>query len=220
MLTERNYGGEFLISKANGNRSMNKGILAASQVVLAGTLLGLVSIGALSAVGAAVAGNTGNGTITASPTVAAGTPAGVYRATCIEPGANVGSFRVEGPDGVEIGTAVVAVAFAGGGLGFTIADGATDFVAGDSFTITVTDAAATAEGQYKVHNPDATDGTQTVAAIAWDATTTGVGETAAITVVDCDAEVDSARIDWGTLDTDEKAAATADLRALGIKVRT
>ncbi len=92
---------------------------------------------AYAAVSAARAGNTGNGTMTANPTTAAGVKAGVYTLTCIEPAANAGRFRLEDPDGIEVGEPTVAVAFAGV-LGFTIADGATDFLAGDAFDITVT----------------------------------------------------------------------------------
>lgn len=86
--------------------------------------------------GAAVAGNTGNGTITASPTITAGAKEGVYTITMIEPGTNVGTFVVEDPDGIEIGRGTVAVAFSAGGVAFTIADGSTDFIAGDAFTVT------------------------------------------------------------------------------------
>lgn len=39
---------------------------------------------------------------------------------------------------MQIGDGVVGSAFSAGGLAFTLADGATDFVAGDSFTIAVT----------------------------------------------------------------------------------
>lgn len=89
------------------------------------------------AVGAAVAGNTGSsGAITAAPAVGATAKVGVYRAVCVEPATNAGTFLVTDPDGITVGVATVAVEFVGGGLTFTIAD-ATDFVAGDSFTITV-----------------------------------------------------------------------------------
>jgi predicted RecA/RadA family phage recombinase len=88
------------------------------------------------ATGAAVAGGTGNGTITAAPTVGAAAKSGVYRLTCIAVATDGGKFQVEDPDGIVIGTAVVGVQFATH-LTFTIADGSTDFVAGDAFTITV-----------------------------------------------------------------------------------
>lgn len=89
-------------------------------------------------VGAAVAGNTGNGTITASPTISAGAKEGVYTITMLEPATNAGEFVVEDPDGAVIGNGTVAVAFSAGGVAFTIADGSTDFAAGDQFTVTVT----------------------------------------------------------------------------------
>lgn len=92
------------------------------------------------AVGAAVAGNTGNGTITAEPTVGAGAIVGVYNLVCIEPGSNVGTFNVFDPNGDLVGIAVAATEFSAAGLTFTIADGATDFAAGDRFTITVSGA--------------------------------------------------------------------------------
>lgn len=83
---------------------------------------------------AAVAGNTGTGTI-GTVTVGAA-KSGVYRATCIEPATDLGKFVVEDPDGVNVGVATVGTQFVGGGLTFTISD-ATDFVSGDAFTITV-----------------------------------------------------------------------------------
>lgn len=105
------------------------------------------------AVGAAVAGNTGNGTITAAPTVGAGAKVGVYRAVCIEPATDLGKFTVENPDGVTVGVATVGTEFVGGGLTFTIADGDTDFVSGDSFTITVASVPGNG-GVFAVFDPD------------------------------------------------------------------
>jgi len=92
---------------------------------------------AATATSPALGTNTGNGTM-GTVTVSAGAKAGNYTLTIIEPGANVGTFIVLDPDGIQIGDGVVGSAFSAGGLAFTLADGATDFVAGDSFTITVT----------------------------------------------------------------------------------
>lgn len=95
----------------------------------------------LTAAAAARAGNTGNGAITASPATGVTAVEGVYTLVAIEPGADGGVFRMEDPDGEFLGTVRVGVAATLGGLGpFTIADGATDFVAGDGFNITVTSA--------------------------------------------------------------------------------
>lgn len=92
---------------------------------------------AATAEAAALGTNTGDGAM-GSITVTAGAKQGVYVLRIVEPGSNVGTFVVEDPDGVQIGDGVVGSAFSAGGLAFTLADGATDFVAGDSFAITVT----------------------------------------------------------------------------------
>lgn len=99
-----------------------------------------VIIGAtFGATGAAVAGsgNTGNGTMGAI-TVTAGAKAGVYTLEITGVAANAGSFRITDPDGVFVDDGDVAAIFSAGGLAFTLADGATDFVVGDSFAITTT----------------------------------------------------------------------------------
>lgn len=100
---------------------------------------GCTALGALTLAGTAQAdaGNTGNGVLTmASPSVGAGVKEGVYRLVAIEPASDAGQFSIEDPDGVQIGVATVAVAY-DGVIKFTIADGGTDFVAGDAFSITV-----------------------------------------------------------------------------------
>jgi hypothetical protein len=61
---------------------------------------------------------------------------GAYRVVFIEPAANAGAYQVEDPDGNVIGTGNVAVAF-DNVVKFTIADGTTDFVAGDVATIAI-----------------------------------------------------------------------------------
>lgn len=96
------------------------------------------------AASAAVAGNTGNGTM-GTVTVSAGAKEGVYKLTIVEPASNAGAFVVEDPDGIAIGNGDVAAAFSAGGLAFTLADGGTDFAAGDQFTITLTPSEATAD---------------------------------------------------------------------------
>lgn len=97
---------------------------------------GCLAAQTLTATSAALGTNTGNGTM-GDVTVTAGAKIGRYTLTIVEPGSNVGTFVVVDPDGVQIGDGVVAAAFSAGGLAFTLADGATDFVAGDSFAITV-----------------------------------------------------------------------------------
>jgi hypothetical protein len=85
--------------------------------------------------GAAQAGNTGTGAISAL-TVGAAARIGRYRVVFIEPGTNAGTFAVFGPDGREVGNGTVPTAFAGE-INFTIAD-SVDFVSGDTFNVDVT----------------------------------------------------------------------------------
>ena len=101
----------------------------------------------LEAAATAFAGNTGNGAM-GSITVSAGAKIGTYKLLITEPASNVGNFIVEDPDGVIIGQGDVAAAFSAGGLAFTLADGSTDFAAGDGFNIAVTATSETAVGDY------------------------------------------------------------------------
>jgi hypothetical protein len=104
--------------------------------------------------GAAAAGNIGNGTI-GSLTIGAAAKEGVYRAIIIEPATNAGAFAVYDPDGVLVGHGTVAVAFTGA-VNFTIADGGTDFVSGDTFNITV----SAVTYKHKLSAAAATDGSE------------------------------------------------------------
>lgn len=109
--------------------------------------------------GAAAAGNTGNGTI-GTLSVAGRAKEGVYVATFVEPTTDLGSFIVEDPDGINVGRGVVGTEFSGPVV-FTISDGATDFVAGDRFLITV----SAVTYKYKLSASAATDGSERPVAI-------------------------------------------------------
>ncbi|MET3665910.1 head decoration protein [Caulobacter sp. 1776] len=218
MLKEGNYAGEFCLSEANGGRSRGVVTGAINQTLKAGLVIALVALGALSGAGVAQAGNTGNGAIGAV-TVAAGTPAGKYQVRFIEPATNAGAYVVSDPEGVEIGHGTAGVAFTGGGLGFTIADGSTDFAAGDGFDVTVTAAAATDAGQAKPWDPTATNGLQHVHGIAWDTTVIGTA-TVELLDIERDAVVIASMLEWKTGLTDnQKAAGMAQLLDLGIVAR-
>lgn len=202
-LTEGQHKAEFLVTEANGSLSRETVTVLSGQTLKPGHVLGKVTVG--SATGAAVGGNTGNGTI---GTVSAGdtAKAGVYQVICIEPASNSGTFEVEDPDGVIIGRAVVASAFAGA-VNFTIADGATDFVAGDRFTVTV----AAGSGKYKEYNPANTDGSQVAVALSLDAVNAS-GSDAEGVIIARHAEVNAAELIWFSgADTNQKAAGQAQL---------
>ncbi len=206
-LTEANRAGEFLLAEGNGYYSREEVTLVAnSGALVAGTVLGKITkAGTASAV--AFAGNTGDGAMGAI-TVGAGAMAGVYKLVITEPGTNVGNFIVEGPDGVVIGQGDVGSAFSAGGLSFTLADGAADFVAGDGFNITV----AAGSGKYKPYNNANTDGSETAVAILYAPAVNSAADQA-VAVIARHAEVD------GNLLTGNDANGTADLAAVGIIVR-
>jgi hypothetical protein len=86
-------------------------------------------------VGAPAFSGTGNGVLTK-----AGTPyganhvPGTYTIRVVAAAANAGRFVVIDPQGDEVGEGNVGTAFAGP-VAFTIADGSTDFIVGDQFTL-------------------------------------------------------------------------------------
>lgn len=213
--TEGQHTGEFMVSEANGARAREQATLLTGQNLTAGAVLGKTTIDTTSVVAAADAGNTGDGVMTmATPAFAAGVKAGVYVLTCIEPAANAGVFEIEGPDGVVVDTATVAVAF-DGEVKFTIADGAADFVAGDRFTITV----ASGAGKFKEYNPANSDGSQTPAGVLYAAVDATAADKACVVVVR-DAEVADASLQWFTgASAGQKTTGKAGLATLGIIAR-
>lgn len=215
-LVESGVGPEFLRSEANGYRSRKNIVIGASQTLLAGAVLAVLA-GDLTGAAVAAAGNTGAATITASPSVADGVRPGVYTLTAISPGATA-AFLMAGPDGVVLGEATTGSAATIAGIGpFTITDAGTDPAVGDQFLITVT--ADPDLERYVIHDPEGTDGSQYAAGILYDAVTTGAGETAEAVAIVRDAEVFADRLVWDDHNAGEKAAALAQLAALGIVAR-
>lgn len=212
VITEGPRDGAFIASEANGSLSRDIITVAQGQLLQPGAVLGRITLAAATA--AAVAGNTGNGTVGAV-TVGAGAKPGVYKVTCIEPASNAGAFIVEDPDGTTVGVATVAAAFTGGGLGFTIADGGTDFAAGDAFTITV----APGSGRYKAWDPEAADGSDVVAGVLYGRTDATSAPVKAVGILR-QAEVVRGQLVWFDDATDnDKAAGIAQLAALTILAR-
>jgi hypothetical protein len=210
MLTETAHPGEFLLSEAAGHQSRENGVIDASQTLKSGHVVGRKRGAQTVAAAVAFAGNTGNGALGAL-TGDANAPAGDYKVVIVEPGANVGTFLVFRPDGSLDGRGVVAVAY-NGSINFTLADGATDFVSGDGFTVNVSYAAS---GRYVEYDPAATNGAEVPAGILYEGVTTAVGETAQRAIVTRMAEILSARLTWKAgLDATQKATALAQLAAL------
>lgn len=169
------------------------------------------TVGRPTATAAALGTNTGNSTASAVTVTGYAPQAGVHVLTILEPGANVGEFEVVGPDGVSLGNGVVATAFSGGGLSFTLADGSTDFAAGDQFAITV----AAGSGKYRAQNDAAVDGSQVAVAVLGYALS-DLNADAKVLVFTNDCEVIGNRLNGGVTPS---ASVQAALRQVGIKVR-
>lgn len=219
LLNEGKYPGDWLKGEQQDPQDYSREkitVLAgsgAARVLTTGMVLGKITKG--SATPAAVAGNTGDGTI-GTVTVGAAAKPGVYRLTCIEPATDAGKFLLEDPDGQVVGTVTVAVAFSGGGLGFTVADGGTDFAAGDAFTITV----AAGSGKYVQIEDAGTDGSEDAAGILYQNATAPDGVDVQAVAIVRNAVVSANGIVWPSdFDANKKAAAIAQLGALGILVR-
>lgn len=212
--TEKLHAGGFILSEAPFHRSRDNKVLASGQNLLAATVIGIATV-ALTAT-TSNAGNTGNGTITMDATnpVRQGAKVGDYKATCIAAAANGGTFRVEDPDGYVLGDVAVAATF-DDDVKFVINDGAADFIVGDKFTITV----AAGTGKVKQLTVAAQDGTQNAAGLLYDAVDASAADKACV-IVGRDAEVIDAEVVWpGGITAPQKAAAIAQLAALGIILR-
>ena len=133
------------------------------------TILGriLIALGVVAADG----GNTGDGTVTEFALAATGAPAkiGTYVLTCITAVVNGGIFKLVDPAGNLIADDITILAGAGGvivftgdGMTFKITDGATDFAAGDFFTLTVTAGSL----NYAFYSASAVDGSDTPVAVS------------------------------------------------------
>jgi len=217
VLTEGLRPGEFIMNEDPGNRSREAVTIAAEQVVTPNMVLGKIAVAAGVVVTQAFAG-TGNGVLTvADPAVSTKVKDGDYTVVCVTAAANGGTFRVEDPNGKSIGNATVGAAF-DKEIKFTIADGATDFVVGDTFTISV--AADAEDYQYVPFNQDGTNGSEVPAAIAIYGVETGVGETAKITAIVRGCQANGNCIAWPSdITAAEKANANQALEKLGIIAR-
>ncbi len=205
-LTEGARTAEFLQSEANGYRSRETvTVLAGGTAIDAGAVLGQVTTAG--ATSAADAGNTGDGVLTVDATdpVLADAQTGAYVVTITEAATNGGQYTVTDPNGDVIGVANVGDTFANE-IKFVLADGATDFIVGDFFTVTV----AAGSLKYVVYDATATDGSATVAGVLYE----GVESThdGDAVIIKRDAEVKHNKLVY----TGTKATVVAGLADLGI----
>jgi Bacteriophage lambda head decoration protein D len=211
-INENWHDGGFIVSEANGHRSRDQITVKSGAKLQAGTVLGKITLGTASETHA---GNTGNGAMGAI-TVGATAKPGVYTLKITKAATNAGDFEVFDPTGELCGVGSVAAAFSGGGLSFTLADGATDFIVGDTFLITV----AAGSGKYVACNPTNTDGSQIAAAILYGLTdATNVDKAATAVVRSSEINASELVYDASFSSTPLKNAALAQLATLGIIAR-
>ncbi|MDB5822178.1 MAG: putative phage protein [Herminiimonas sp.] len=208
-LQEALHNGGFIVSEANGHLSRDTVTLTGAAVVLAGTVLGQQTTGTTAAA-AALGTNTGNGTFGAI-TVAAPAQPGAYSVEFDD----ATHFVVSAPNGQEVGHGTTGVAFSAGGVGFTITAGGTAFVPGDSFTVTV----AAGAGKTAPLSLTAADGTVNAVGILFGTKDVTLADKPAVAMTrNC--EVNASELIWPAgASTPQIAAATAQLKALGIIAR-
>ena len=159
--------------------------------------------------------NTGDGAATLDdPALGSRAEAGTYRLACITAGAT-GTFQVLSPRGYRLPDLTVGTDYEGDHINLTVADGATDFVVGDTFTVEVA-----GDGKVVAFDPAAVDGTAEAIGIAAYDVTAPDGADTEVTAILRDAILADRAIVWpaGITDT-AKAAALVDLEARGILVR-
>lgn len=174
-------------------------------------------------VGAAVpaAGNAGNGALTAAnPAYGAGVQEGNYIVAFVEPNANAGDFVVTRPDGTVDGYGRVGVAYVGQ-VKFTVADGAADFVAGDTIAVPVAIADPTGVGKYRSADPTNTDGSDNARAVLLYDVDATLADVDTVALVRGPASVNGNLLvyDAAVDDANKKAVKIAELVSAGIVVR-
>lgn len=204
--TETTHAGGHIISEAEGNRSRDKGTLVSGQNLNAAAVLHM-GLAAASAVG--VGTPAGNGVITVG---AVGTDAvrGTYKLVCVAAASNAGTFNFYAPDGSLIRQITVGGgATASDHITLTIADGSSDFVVADTFTIAVTISKYT----------EFVAGTNSADAVLYAAVNASSADQPCV-VHSRDCELNSNEIQWHSGTTDQqKADAAVTLNARGILLR-
>lgn len=215
--TEGRHPGEAIFSEGPGAISRDNVTVAESQTILANGLISKVAVADGVTVTTSFAG-TGNGAITmADPAVNTKVKDGVYRAVCIEPASNGGTFDVTDPSGKSIGSASVGAAF-NKEIKFTIADGATDFVAGDTFEMLVVTNAESFT--WVAYDPEGSDGSEIPGGMSIYPVTTGEGETVKASALTRLCELNGHCIAWPEDITDaQKVDAEQALSAASVIVR-
>lgn len=211
----RREGGYVVYDPSDGMFTREAGLLKSGAGVCTSGLVVAAILDGGAATVAALGTNIGNGVMGAI-TVGAAAKVGDYKVVIVEPSTNAGAFVLEDPSGVIVGHGNVAAAFSGGGLSFTLADGAADYVSGDTLVISVTGMV-----KYLPYDPTATTGAQYAAAVLWsgwrDAT---AADKRAVFNVRGPIKINPGELTWGAnVTTDsQKTTAFAQLARAGIRI--
>lgn len=207
--TEGVHAGEFLLSEAHGYRSRENIVISAGAGrLLAGTLIAILTAANAGQV-TATPGNTGNGVLNGVMVTSAAV-SGNYLVSVTSASADGAKYTVQDPTGREVGKGAAGTQFISQGLTFDLAEGATKFVKGDSFTIAV----LAGLGEWVPYDDDgANDGRRAAAGVLWAGVDATENDVQAVAIVR-DAEV----IDSLLTGLDE--AGRADLKAAGVLIRT
>ena len=186
-----------------------------------GTVLGRTFVS--TSVTATAGTNTGNGAI-GTVTTTGKAQRGTYTIRIIKAATNAGDFTVSDPTGTVTGYGTVAVAYSNQ-IAFTLADGATDFAVGDSWTVEVV-----GDYKYKQVEATATDGSNIARAIYISAndgsfstsTIAATTDTSVIALVRGAAIIGKETLTYGaSIDTTaEKTKMYSELEAIGIICRS
>ena len=205
-LLETQHTGEFIVSQANGHRSIDRGTLVSGQNLQAGNVLGQIKFTAPS-----VPSIVGTGNATMSAITLGAVLVGNYVVTMTGPTA----FTVVGPNGEALKPGTALGAYSDAQIGFTITAGSTPCVAGDSFTIAI----AAGSGKYTSYLPTATDGSEVVAGILYANTNASAGDVKCAVVVRA-CEVNASELKWdASLNAGAIAVGITGLLAIGIIAR-
>ncbi len=194
---------------------------AGAKTYPVGTVLGKTFVS--TSVTATAGTNTGNGAI-GTVTATGKAQRGTYTIRINKAASNAGDFTVADPSGAVIGFGTVAVAFSNQ-IAFTLADGANDFVVGDSFSVEVV-----GDYKYKMVESTATDGSAKACAIYISAKDGSFSEssiaattdTSVIALIRGAAIVGKETLTYGaSIDTAaEKTKMYSELESVGIICRT
>lgn len=211
--SEGRYAGEFLLYEEQLISRETLTIPSGTAAFGAGMVLGKTLVSG-SAVATAFPTNTANAGAMGTITVGASAKVGVYTLVIVEPASNAGTFVLTDPEGLIVGRGAVASAFDAGGLAFTLADGSTDFAAGDGFLITVSGTV-----KYVPYDDALTNGANVARAIALRACDASAAEASVVGITRF-AAVKTDALQWhADADDAAKAAAYASLAKLHIIAR-